>query len=310
MNKFHFTTVVSNDYLFKFSAMYTSLAAHCQDFHLFILCANAEAHAILAHMAWKNVTLVSLSEIEDLELLQAKSNRSFHEYCWTLKPVFLHYILKKHPEAYYFAHLDGDFLFFSNPEQIFAENPTASLFLTDHNNSERFMHYYDLTGKYNTGFVGCRNDAIALAAIERWRNQCIEYCKAEMDTVRKSCGDQRYVEDWPDKYKKVHTVNSIGANTAMWNIEQYKVSNREGQIYLNEEKLIFYHFSGLSIISPKEFNLNWYYPIDDVTVQLIYLPYIYLLSGFMQHYQMIFPWFKAGISGSMHAPNMHYYRLN
>ena len=46
-------------------------------------------------------------------------------------------------------------------------------------------------------------------------------------------------------------------------------------MYVNDTPLIFYHFSGFTLVTENEFNLCWYYHIDDeATVNMIYVPYI------------------------------------
>ncbi|QZY57018.1 hypothetical protein [Crassaminicella profunda] len=310
MNKFHFSTVVSQSHVFKFIVMYNTLTYHCNDFRLFALCVDEKTYKILKDMNYHNVTLIQLHEVEDEELLRAKSNRIYHEYCWTLKPVVLYYIMCNFPTAQYYAHLDADLCFFSNPELIFQEAPNASLYITEHHNSNRFMHYYNLTGRYNTGFVGCKKDDIALSAIGWWKNKCIEKCSVEMDVINKTFGDQRYVEVWPTLFQNVHVVNTIGANAALWNIERYNVSHRNREVYVNNNPLIFYHFSGFCILSPKEFNLCHYYHINDKkVVKLIYLPYMILLSEAIKKIKEGYPNFSSGFSKRNVVPNMHYYRL-
>lgn len=291
--------------------MHNTLGYHCNDFHLFILCMDTNTYEILNGMDWKDVTLVQLHEVEDKDLLKAKSNRSYHEYCWTLKPVILQYMIKKFPTAQYYANLDADLCFFSSPEPLFNETPNAALYLTDHHNSQRFIHYYPVTGRYNTGFVGCSNHPIALEAVDWWKNRCIHKCTVEADIVNKTFGDQRYVEAWPILFSNVHVVNTIGANAALWNIEEYEVTFRNEKVYVNEEPLIFYHFSGFSILSVKEFNLCWYYFIkDDNTVQGIYLPYMILLSETIKKIKKDYPHFSKGFVSKNIVPNTHYYRLS
>ena len=120
--------------------------------------------------------------------------------------------------------------------------------------------------------------------------KCIAHCPIKEEPQRKLFGDQRYVEDWPDKYKKVHILESIGANAALWNITNYKVTRKGGQILLDNVPLIFYHFSGLSIISRYEFNLCWYYHIqDEKVVSQIYHPYLERLSAAIGGMQKYFP---------------------
>lgn len=313
MDKFHFTTVLSESHLFKLIPMYISLKENCKSFKLYILCANNSVYNILNKIKFENIILIQLTDIEDFEksLKKAKESRSFHEYCWTLKPVLLHYIMNRYDEAQYYAHLDADLFFFSNVEEIFNENPKATIFLTDHRNSEEFKQYYELSGLYNSGFVGFRNNNISKKAVRLWMDRCIKKCTAVYDKENKTFGDQRYVEDWPKIFQNVHVVNSIGANAAFWNIKQYKVSKKGENIFLNDEKLLFYHYSGLSIIGPKEFDLSYYYHIEDNNiVNYIYVPYINILSTAIENIKIEFPWFNLGFIDKKYLPNKHNYILN
>ena len=310
MSLFNFTTVVSQDHFFKFLALISSLNACCNNFKLFVLCAHDIVWHILNSIHIPNVFPIMLSEVENEVLLKAKAERHFHAYCWTLKPVFLHHIMGNNKDCRYYAHLDADLFFFNNPDNIFVENTDASLFLTHHRNSRDFLKYYGVTGAFNTGFVGCRNNSVALAAVTKWKNQCIEYCPIKEDPVRKIFGDQRYVESWPEEYPGVHVVRSPGINTALWNVTNYTVSFRDGKVTINEYPLVFYHFSGLTIISRCEFNLNWYYHIDDEMVMThIYRPYAATLVNVMREMNKYFPWFKAGFLKRELTPDTHYFKF-
>lgn len=307
MSRFHFSTVVSQDHLFKFLAMVSSLRANCRDFKLFALCVNDIVWHILNKINIEEIVPVMLKEVESDMIIKAKSDRPFQAFCWTLKPVFLHHVMEKHPDCKYFAHLDADLFFYSSPDNVFLENPLASLFLTHHRNSRDFLKYYGSTGVFNTGFVGCKNDETSIKAVDKWKNQCILYCPINEDPIRKIFGDQRYVETWPDEFQGVHVVRSFGVNAALWNIQNYIVTAREGKIYVEEYPLTFYHFSGLTIISRNEFNLNWYYRIEDKTVlDYIYRPYIATLVNVMEEMHRYFPWFIAGFLKREYTPDTHY----
>ena len=312
VDKFHFTTVVSSGHFFKFLTMYTSLEKYCDSFTLYVLCANDEVYDMLSLINFPHIEPVKLSTIESVEneLLQAKKDRIFHAYCWTLKPVFLYYVLMYHPDAHYFAHLDADLCFFSDPSTIFDENKNASLYLTHHRNSEMFWDYYNVTGIYNTGFVGCGNDETARKAVSRWRKQCIENCPIKEDVEKKLFGDQRYVENWPYIYNKVHVVETPGANAALWNILDYDVTVMGSKVYINENPLVFYHFSGLSIINENEFNICWYYHIDkNEIIAYIYLPYLFQLRGAIIETKKRFSEFNEGFYPKEASPNTHFIKL-
>lgn len=297
MSKYHFSMILSESNLFKSIPMYTSLCRCCSDFKLFILCMDDSVYHILSKIGFENVILIQLKDIErnNFNLALAKSNRIFHEYCWTLKPIFLYYVMNKYNNAEYYAHLDADLFFFFNIDYIFNENINASIFLTDHRNSKEFNNYYELSGLYNTGFVGLKNNNEAKSAVRLWGDSCLKKCTIEYDTVNKTFGDQRYVEEWPNIFKNVHIVNSIGANVAFWNIKNYKVSKLNNVVYVDDSPLIFYHFSGVVILGPREFDLCSFYHIDDENLMnYIYDPYVRWLSKSIENVITEFPWFNVG----------------
>lgn len=309
MKTFNFTTVVSSCYVYKFLAMQESLNQHCKNYQLFALCIDEETYRLLKKIPLKNVTLLNLSDLENDKLFAAKNNRNYHEYCWTLKPFILNYVMKEYDDTRYFAHLDADLFFFSSPEQIIDEAPKASLILTDHNNSDEFLHTYDTSGRYNTGFVCCKNDLTSYLAVEWWLEKCLEKCCIIADPQKGLYGDQRYVERWPELFRDVHIVNSKGANVAQWNIKGFSVNEKAGKIRIDNDNLIFYHFSGLSIISINEFNLSTFYKIDDEPLKLIYMPYIKALSNKIKIIHGIYPKFKDGILNRKIVRLVHYVKI-
>ena len=309
MKTFHFTTVVSIGYIYKFLAMQESLERHCKNYHLFVICVDREVNRVLKMMPLKNITLLKASDFEEEILLVAKNNRSYHEYCWTLKPFILHHVMKVYKDAQYFAHIDADLFFFSDPEQIVNEDPLASLFLTDHNNSDKFLSSYETSGIYNTGFVCCKNNSIAFSAVDWWLDKCLEKCSLIANVEEGLYGDQKYVERWSKLFNNVHVVKTKGANVAQWNVEGFDVTEKAGKVYINNDKLIFYHFSGLSILNNKEFNLSTFYKIDENSVKFIYMPYIMSLTKQIETVDEIFPGYDGSFANRRYVNLIHYIKI-
>jgi hypothetical protein len=268
-----------------------------------------ETFSILKCLPLNNVTLIELKDLEKDEILEAKNNRNYYEYCWTLKSFILNYVFKNYTDTKYYAHIDADLFFFTDPKQIVKEDPNASLFITDHNNSRRFLHTYKTSGIYNSGFVCCKNDNIGNSAVEWWLKKCLEKCALIADVEEGLYGDQKYIEKWPELFPSVHVVRTKGANVAQWNIQSYYTHQRDGEIFVNNDKLIFYHFSGLSIISESEFSLSTFYKIDLYALNYIYLPYIKLLSEYMRIVTQLFPDFKEGLPDRRFVSNVHCHKL-
>lgn len=309
MRTFHFTTVVSVNYIYKFLAMQDSLEKCCHNYHLFVLCVDMETFSILKCLPLNNITLIELKDLEKDEILEAKNNRNYYEYCWTLKSFILNYVFKNYTDTKYYAHIDADLFFFTDPKQIVKEDPNASLFITDHNNSRRFLHTYKTSGIYNSGFVCCKNDNIGNSAVEWWLKKCLEKCALIANVEEGLYGDQKYIEKWPELFPSVHVVRTNGANVAQWNIQNYYTHQREGEVFVNNDKLIFYHFSGLSILSESEFSLSTFYKIDLYAFNYIYLPYIKLLSEYMRIVTQLFPDFKEGLPDRRFVSNVHCHKL-
>lgn len=305
MQTFHFTSVVSSSYIYKFLAMQDSLSEHCSDYHLFVLCVDTAAYEVLERLGLENITLTPVSELEKGRLYKAKKDRNCHEYCWTLKPFFLHYIMQTYRDASYYAQLDADLYFYSDPVQIINEAPSASIFLTDHNFSSEFLSSYETSGQYNTGFVCCKKDGTANAAVNWWLDMCYERCSLIADAKKEIYGDQRYVEKWPILFPNVHIVNSKGANVAQWNVGGFNIYEKDGEAFIENDRLIFYHFSGLEILSKEEYSLCTFYRIEDNPLKLIYMPYINNLSKQISLVADYFPDFKDSFAIRLFAANVH-----
>jgi len=289
MSRFHYCTIASNNHLFKVIAMHNSLASKCTDYKLSILCFDREVYEVLSVQNWSDTELIRLETIENEELLKAKANRHGWEYAWSLKPTLLRNIMLRDTNADYYAFFDADIYFFSNPNSIFDEAPGANLFLTDHNNSASFAKYYDISGKFNSGFVGCRNSPTAAMAIDWWGAKTIDWCYARFDMENKRYGDQRYLEQLPELFPGIHIVRSKGANVAHWNIENYTITPTGNNVFMNSDRLIFYHYSGLFIYNSREYNLSWATHIPENAVQHIYIPYLRDLGNTIETIEIAHP---------------------
>ena len=72
---------------------------------------------------------------------------------------------------------------------------------------------------------------------------------------------QRYVESWPEEFRMFMLSEvpvQMPPQGIFKTILHWLTAKSMGRL-----PLIFYHFSGLTIISRNEFNINWYYHIDD-----------------------------------------------
>jgi hypothetical protein len=258
---FSFCTYFDRNYLLKGLALYHSLQRHCESFELYVLCMDEWCYDVLTQLRYDNLRVISLAEFEagDVALLKAKENRSPIEYYFTCSPSLPLFILKHHPEVELITYLDADLFFFHSPQPVFDEIGDHSITIIEH----RFPLYLNDNGnrgKYNVGWLSFRRDGKALAALEWWRERCLEWCHDFPDAGRMA--DQKYLDDWPTRFPGVLVLQHKGANLAPWNLGGYWLTWRGGQVYVDADPLIFFHFHGFKQVS------RWLYITNLVSFQL------------------------------------------
>jgi len=216
-------------------------------------------------------------EKDDVLLKEAKQNRSRIEYYFTCTPSFVLYVFDTFPDMKDVAYLDADLFFFSDPSPIYKEIGNSSIAIIPHRYDRKLRHL-EMFGIYNVGFVFFRRDEKALTCLQRWREQCIEWCYDRVEDDR--FADQKYLDEWPQRYNNLVVIQHKGANLAPWNISNWTLSRHNDCIHVNNQSLIFFHFHGLKKIN------RWMYDpnvkiyrtfVSDFVKQNIFSPYINLL---------------------------------
>jgi hypothetical protein len=271
----NFCTLFDSVYLSRGLAMYNSLARNCDDFHLYVFAFDDKCYSILKELNLKNMTVISLFEFEDEELLRIKPTRTRGEYCWTSTSSTILYVLNNY-KVDNCTYLDSDLYFFSSPQVLLDEMGNDSVLITPH----RYTKKYDQserTGIYCVQFVTFKNDEKGLKVLNWWRNACLEWCYARFEDNR--FGDQKYLDDWPTRFEGVYVCENLGAGVAPWNMQQYSFDEENGIVIGTEIttgkkfKVIFYHFHSLAFVSPSYFSPRPYYKRNESVIRLIFNPY-------------------------------------
>jgi hypothetical protein len=255
-----FCTLFDSNYLSRGLAMYESLKKHLKDFHLYIFPFDDKCFEVLKKINLDNITLISLKEFENEELLKIKSTRTKTEYCWTCTPSIIDYCISNF-DLSICTYLDADLYFFSSPEILLNEMGNNSIIISPH----RYTDKYDQTkasGKYCVQFVSFRNDKNGLTALEWWRQSCIDWCYARVEDNK--FGDQKYLDDWTSKFEGVHELKHLGGGVAPWNVQQYNTFYKKnilfGKVRSTDEIfiIVFYHFHGLKYFQNDIISLGSY----------------------------------------------------
>lgn len=246
---YHFCTYFDSGYLVRGLALYQSLREHAGEFRLYVLCFDDQVHDFLSRQRYPEVVPISLATLEqkDGELAGCKSNRSRVEYFFTCTPVLPLYILENFPGVEMVTYLDADLYFFSSPAPIFEELGSDSILIIGHRFSARHRYRENL-GRYNVGFLSFRNDEHGRSCLAWWRERCIEWCYDKVEEGR--FADQKYLDSWPQLFPGVCDLQHRGANLAPWNIDSITVRKKGGDLFVEGDRLVFYHFHGFDRLSP------------------------------------------------------------
>jgi hypothetical protein len=245
-------------------------------FRLWVLCFDNLTYEILQKLSLPQIHPILQSNFEsgDEQLLRAKGNRSKIEYYFTCTPSLPLYILKKYSDVDLITYIDADLFFFSNSSPIYEEFGNNSILIIGHR-FPSYLGHLEKYGIYNVGFLSFRRDENGLECLQWWRERCLEWCYDRIENDKFS--DQRYLDDWPTRFKGVSVLQNKGAGLAPWNLANYKFSENGEKIMVDREPLIFFHFHDLKQIQQRLYDpcLSQYrVHLSPFLKSRVYVPYI------------------------------------
>lgn len=288
---YNFCTLFDSAYLTRGLAMYKSLGEHCSDFHLYILAFDELCYATLKALGPANVTVIGLQEFEDERLLGVKSSRTKGEYCWTCTSHAIRYVLERY-DLGEVTYLDADLYFFGRPSVLLEEfeRSGGSVLITEHRYTPGFDHAAR-AGIYCVQFITFRADERGLAVLQWWQDRCLEWCYAHYEDGK--FGDQKYLDDWPQRFEGIHVLEHPGGGVAPWNVQRYALTREADGLKVNGKDLIFYHFHFFSCYTNGQYDLGMK-KIPEAAVELVYRPYIKALAEAKQQVRRVDENFEFG----------------
>lgn len=275
----HYCTLFDSTYLSRGVAMLKSLFEHNPQSFVYVFAFDDKCLSTMKTLNMDRVTVISLSEFEDDELLKIKGTRSKGEYCWTCTPSTVLYCLKKF-NLKRCTYVDSDLFFYGSTKYLFEDMGEDSVYITPHNHSPKYVRE-QASGIYCVQFVSFVNDEKGLKALEWWRERCNEWCYAYYEDGK--IGDQKYLDDWTVRFEGVKSAKYDGGMLAPWNIQQYKVKVEVKGIeaYNKKQKksyhLVFYHFHQLKFFTDGRIDIGWY-DIPKDALNILYKTYVEALE--------------------------------
>lgn len=303
----YFCTLFDSNYLSRGLTMYRSLEACCDHFHLYIFAFDDACAKILNQLALPDITVISLHEFEDEKLLKIKPTRSGAEYCWTSSSSTILYCLQKF-DLPHCTYIDADLYFYSDPAVLIEEMGDHAILITEHRYSPQYEKGI-LAGKYCVQFITFKNNTYGIKALQWWRERCLEWCYARHEDGK--FGDQKYLDDWTTRFEKVWVLQHLGGGLAAWNVQQYRVQIKDGELWGMEMNtgmqfpVIFYHFHYVRFYKNGMLELGRR-TLGEEVLDLIYKPYIRELVQTAEEIRKLKPGLDSNGAGSFPSGLKHW----
>lgn len=294
----NFCTLFDSNYLPRALVMYHSLEATGEDFKLYTVCFDDLAYQVLVELKLSNLVAIPLDDFESPQLREVKRQRTAGEYCWTCTPYVIRYALDTYqlPEVTY---LDADLCFFGRPSLLLSEfeKSGASVLITEH----RYTPRYDqspTSGIYCVQFMIFTADRRGMEVLQWWQDRCLEWCYARFEDGK--FGDQKYLDDWLQRFEGIHVLQHLGGGVAPWNVQQYRLSEKSNSVYVNEYPLVFYHFHGYKYYEDGVHDFSDY-RLSKEAVDLVYRPYARALLNAYDEIRFVHHGFNGGFCIRKHT---------
>ena len=150
----------------------------------------------------------------------------------------------------------------------------------EHNYSQDRLEWASKSGRFNVGVVIGRPSTQFIQCIKNWRGDVIERCDVDPSSGR--CGDQTYLDVWPENFNSLYIFEDLGVGVAPWNLNNFKVTGNGVDVRINNEIIYFFHFHGLEVRTLFSriylFIPAGGYQLNSVPLNEIYVPYLKTLA--------------------------------
>lgn len=262
-------TLFDSGYLPQGLALLRSIERHGPGIQLWVLAMDARCHRLLTELEHPALRVLRLEDCEDEELRQARSQRSWAEYCWTLTPFLPAWVQDRDSSAETVTYIDAD-CWLVGPITPLLERFEASgahCMITPH----AYAPQRDRTasaGTYCVQFMPFRRTPQAALILRWWQQRCLTRCCSDLGDG--PLGDQGYLEDWPSRFgSDVYVLDQPALTLAPWNIERFWSQARSHPCLYHFQGFRFYRLAGLLVI-----RLTAGVPMPLDAFRLLFLPYL------------------------------------
>lgn len=242
-------TLCAINYLAQAKTLADSVLRHNPDYK-FIIGLIDRNHTNVDLSFVGNLQLLEVHEIGIAGLDDMAERYSIVELVTATKPFYFDYLFKNFPDAEAVTYLDPDIKVFAPLTDVAEKLKAFNLILTPQITSPMQdallpteKHIFN-TGVFNLGFAAMRRGDEA-NKINAWWMERLRY-GCQQDLPHGYFVDQLWMNLAPAFFDKVLIEKNPGWNMAHWNLHDRTLSELDGQILVNQQPLVFFHFSHYS----------------------------------------------------------------
>jgi hypothetical protein len=272
-----FGTFANAKYLPQLLSMLESFQNNVLSSRIAVVALDTDTSDSVSRMNFPCVDVYSVEDVETHvpQLATARENRRLSEYFFTLTSALPNFLFKVYPRHDFVVYIDADLFFFDNPERcILTLDEKDNVLLTSHNFARKNLDL-KVYGEFNTGFVAFRKSSDGIKVASWWLERCLEWCKDVVEYGK--FADQKYLENFSSIIPGVKMSQDFGLNLGPWGLNSLKqITSRNGSIYVNNQLLFAFHFSGLqynrlfAILGLRSYQ----HRVSKTVYELIYIPYL------------------------------------
>jgi len=242
--------------------------------------------------------LLELSSNEDIFIFSLGLKNNILNF--PIEEIFIRYnvyesntAIKPYIFSYYFnlnynkiCYFDPDIYFYDQIDEIDNLLNTYEIILTPHMllpcpDDGKIVSNQNINnaGIYNCGFVAMSYSDNIKTILKFWENQLKS--KAYSRIEEGLFTDQIWANWFPVMSDKCYILKKYGYNVAYWNMHERTITYTNGKWFVNDEKLVFFHFSGITInninIISKHQN-RYSLEIKEVPLRILFEDYVVKIS--------------------------------
>lgn len=240
-------TICSRNYLHYARVLMESARLHSPgvDRYVFLCDTNTD----LAPIDPELLAIIDMDKLRIDRLDEMISKYSVMELNTAVKPSVFRYLydIGGYEKVVYF---DPDIRIYDDMTALMELLDHHAIVLTPHITApiEDQRHPSEVTflqcGTYNLGFMGTSRSATTDALLDWWAKRLFDGCG--VDLPQGLFTDQKWINLVPGFFSDVFICRNAGWNVAYWNLMHRSVEDRNGTIHINDHRLFFFHFSGVT----------------------------------------------------------------